>query len=737
MRRAGIFLIAFLLLLGCVEEEPPAPPTSALGIETMAPGPMFALSSYYTPEEAAVSPAVSVYSLPLNISSIYNSQDLDKLSLSDDAENLLRKNGFVVIDYGRQDDVVKAYKNLKRRDIPIFITTDTVLHLYHIQFDETLKEIEEEEFYDEIKGMSRAMLDASLEHYGASPEGDVREAAKRNTAYFGVGLKLLDPSADIPSFVDATVSDEIRDIEAHSGFSESPIFKYKEDYSQYVPRGHYTRSEKLKKYFKAMMWYGRMSFLLKESQIISAEDAKIQTIGAVLISSSMDSTDYNGRTVRKGWDRIYGITAFFVGVADDLTPYEYGDVISEVYAPFVNQTNLEDESKYLALKAGLAQLRLPQIYGGTGKCEILPPLTAEKADACLAGTQGMRFMGQRYIPDSYMFQNLVFSKVGPFNGTGSPFTMCITPLGTKERCMPLGLDVMAVLGSERAEEIIRERGDADYTGFADRPDYKSQLENLRGEFSNLTVADWNRNLYFSWIYAMTPLLREYGEGYPAFMRTGAWTDKNLNTVLSSWAELRHDTILYAKQSYTMEATALPPVPEKVVGYVEPDPEFYGRMLSLTRMTREGLIDANALSKKAEERLVELENVLSRLKDISEDELEDRELTEDDYEFIRNVGDALDVVVEGVETEGKETTIIADVHTDINTRTVLEEGVGYVDLIVVAYKVPDGRILVGAGPVFSYYEFKHPMSDRLTDEKWKEMLETNPPERPEWIKSFSA
>ncbi|MCK4724055.1 MAG: DUF3160 domain-containing protein, partial [Dehalococcoidia bacterium] len=82
---------------------------------------------------------------------------------------------------------------------------------------------------------------------------------------------------------------------------------------------------------------------------------------------------------------------------------------------------------------------------------------------------------------------------------------------------------------------------------------------------------------------------------------------------------------------------------------------------------------------------------------------------------------------------------ADVHTDANPpMQVLEEGVGYVDLILVAYKVPDGRIIVGAGPVLSYYEFKHPISDRLTDEAWQEMLERgDEPERPAWIENFYA
>jgi hypothetical protein len=63
--------------------------------------------------------------------------------------------------------------------------------------------------------------------------------------------------------------------------------------------------------------------------------------------------------------------------------------------------------------------------------------------------------------------------------------------------------------------------------------------------------------------------------------------------------------------------------------------------------------------------------------------------------------------------------------------VLEEGVGYVRLVLVAYRVPDGRILVGAGPVFSYHEFKHPMSNRLTDEAWRDLLKSKPPALPAW------
>ena len=62
--------------------------------------------------------------------------------------------------------------------------------------------------------------------------------------------------------------------------------------------------------------------------------------------------------------------------------------------------------------------------------------------------------------------------------------------------------------------------------------------------------------------------------------------------------------------------------------------------------------------------------------------------------------------------------------------------GYIKTLVVAYKLPEGHILIGVGPAFSYYEFKQPMENRLTDETWREMLNTQHPPEPEWTKSFS-
>jgi len=38
---------------------------------------------------------------------------------------------------------------------------------------------------------------------------------------------------------------------------------------------------------------------------------------------------------------------------------------------------------------------------------------------------------------------------------------------------------------------------------------------------------------------------------------------------------------------------------------------------------------------------------------------------------------------------------------------------------------------------SYYEFKQSADSRLTDEAWREMLKTNPPENVEWYSNFES
>ena len=635
----------------------------------------------------------------------------------------LSRNGFALTDALGAEKVETFYETVRRMGLPAFITSDSLLHLYHVQFGETLRQIEETKFYDDLLALTDALENESI--YLPRQGGDRTFAAQQLCcAYLVVAHALLDPKPPtLPVLPDATA--EIALIEAHAGFAASPLFEYREDYSQYVPRGHYTRSEKLQRYFKAMMWYGRMAFLIKgktpatPDALISEEEAKTQTLAALDISDMLEKTQLpDGRKAREVWDAIYSVTAYYVGFSDDLTPADYRDALSRL--PITEGRNpLNTVSEHwFELQKAVAQLRAPEIYGGTGETAGPPPAIATEADLnkALATTQGMRFMGQRFVPDSYVMGRLVYPTVGEFTGGDkAPFTEAMSA-GGPVRGFPRGLDVLAVLGSTRARQILHALGDDAYSG------YEKELDRLRARFGAPSEADWNRNMYWSWLGCLRALSAPAPDGYPTFMRSTAWTDKQLNAALGSWAQLRHDTILYAKQSYTMIATAMAPRQTRMEeGYVEPVPELYARLLALTRMSLKGLDDMKVLDDTGRERLTALDEILQRLLDISVRELRNEKLDAGDYEFIRSFAAELKSAVAGVDNEGLETMMVADVHTDANSGQALEEATGRLRGIAVAYPMPNGGTVVGFGPVFSYYEFKQPISDRLTDAAWKLLL----------------
>jgi len=123
----------------------------------------------------------------------------------------------------------------------------------------------------------------------------------------------------------------------------------------------------------------------------------------------------------------------------------------------------------------------------------------------------------------------------------------------------------------------------------------------------------------------------------------------------------------------------------------------------------------------------------------------RPLTDEEYKLIWDIGANLaslkkfsSEIMEKI-TSGTDEKIdlIADVHTDPNTEQVLEEGVGSPFNIWVIVEDSKSKRLCH-GSVFSYYEFKQPMEDRLTDEKWQEMQKKKErPAQSKWLTSFIA
>ena len=162
---------------------------------------------------------------------------------------------------------------------------------------------------------------------------------------------------------------------------------------------------------------------------------------------------------------------------------------------------------------------------------------------------------------------------------------------------------------------------------------------MKTYIAGLGKETWTQNLYWSWLYTLMPLLQEKPEGYPSFMRNSAWAGKELNTYLGSWTELKHDTILYAKPVYAEAGGGGEMIDDR--GYVEPNPELYGRLASLVKMTRDGLQARELLNERDLESLNRMEQLILDLKTISEKELTNTPLTDEEYDLIRSYGGQLE------------------------------------------------------------------------------------------------
>ncbi len=666
----------------------------------------------YVPYDETFHSDAPVYTLSPGLSNVAN---LGTFSyLSSDTLRVIEQNGFAVLP---QDQCKQIHEILELNDddrIPSFVSSDAVLHAFHVLYDLALREVEVYSFWDLLGNLTVMMLDSSYEQYQSAPEGRWKDAALRNMMFFTVALVLIDNETVIPPTFPPEVESEVEHvlqlISAHDEITDDWFQSYREDFTQFVPRGHYTRSPLLERYFQAMMWFGRVSFRLQPNSPPGPnENGMNNTAQAILISLALRNEVLSLPGSITGfdlWDAIYEPTAFFVGSADDLVPAEYLTLVESIYGTSPDLADLDDDVLLGGFIEAALDMRDPLILGH-------PVPDTEEMDQ----TKGLRFMGQRYIPDSYILGQLVYKHVGTL---------------MKPRLMPMGLDVMAALGSERAWKLLDEQ--KTYLN------YESQMEMLWEKMGNMTESEWTHNLYYLWLYSLLPLLSDPGEGYPYFMQSEAWVDKQLNAALGSWTELRHDTILYAKQSYTWELTS---IPELVKGYVEPMPRLYARLASLCLMMIEGLDFRGLLSSMIGSKLWKLHDLLRDFQAISVKELSGTHLDVEEFRLIEGSGKTLGDIVALptddllVSDADDDMAVVADVHTDPNEGEVLEEAVGRPMVIYVAVRI-DGQVILTRGGTFSYYEFKWPMDDRLTDEAWQEMIaEGQEPAFPSWTSSFVA
>ena len=641
----------------------------------------------------------------VNIHNLINPFQLETLDAR--LMEALGKNAFAIVP-GNELQLFHVYERNDYHQFPNFVTTDLFLQVFHIYFDCLLKETEQQKFYPQLTKFVKQMYDAMSTQASFATDPKVKAAAQYNTAYFAIAYALLTEEKPLPVSETYTplVKEEIDHVKAAETTSSTflgyvperkmPMFIY----NTYRPRGHYTRNETLQRYFRAMMWLQNAPF---------GTDMEDKLQAALLMAQVVGSNDKLSKAYRELTDPI----TYLMGTPDDVSIMQ---VYEELQKSGVKLNDLFKDKKNLAKIRGSIELLAKQ------QTRIKPKfLASSEYKICL--------MPQRYMPDNEVLLEMV-------DYENSPTT----------RDVPKGLDVLASLGISQAERILL--GELNEQGRWN--DYTKTLQKMKERMNEI---DWKACVANQWI-ASTKEINASNASYPKFMLTPQWEKKNLNSALASWAELKHDAILYGKQPMGAECGGGGPPDPVVRGYVEPNVAYWTKAIELIDATMEVLRRFNLVTEKATNVTEDLRDKAEFLLNCSKKELAGKRLSDEEYGQIEVIGSSFEYSTlsllqepnqelagwSDVQGADKSISVVADVYTANSgnnpDKSVLYEAVGPAHEIYVVVEI-EGYLYLTRGAVFSYREFQEDIAaPRKTDEEWQKELETHPDKGiPNWMKEI--
>jgi hypothetical protein len=401
------------------------------------------------------------------------------------------------------------------------------------------------------------------------------------------------------------------------------------------------------------------------------------------------------------------VTGFYAGQSDDLTYNEWKDFETSILGSDLNSdVALIAPENINKLAQNLDKLRLPKILSDV----IVDPNIAarDKADL-LRQTLSFRIFGQKFSYDAWILNDLT---------AGQEKTEVRLP------STPSALFIPAAFGDKQAQEYIKEFLSRS-AGFSvdEVTGFLTKLDQKKTDISKVKNEEWFNSMGSAWLYVLGSLTHNYGEHYPLYMQATSFLDKQIQSFLGSYAELKHDTLLYAKQSYAELGAGGDerPVPPVVKGFVEPNLEFWARFNNLLSRTEQLFKDNNLFKGiSASDRLTQFKGISVLYTNIAEKELRGQAISDDDYESLRTTKLSFMAqpfeAVDPDENSG-QTALIADIHTDAVEGQILYEATAkpYFMLAIVGN---EGLPRVTVGLVYNHYELTDKIGQRLTDENWR-------------------
>lgn len=456
-----------------------------------------------------------------NIVNLFQFKDIDKEILEK-----LQQNNFVITK-GNNLQLFHAYEENDYRQVPNFITTDLYLQAFHMYFSYILKSLEKQHIIPTLEMLCRSFNATCIKLAEQTEDESLKDMAEHAATFYAIPYYLLtNKTLTVPSKYETEYQEEIEHInKQEDNFSD--FLSYKDayfPYSLFKPRGHYTREPQLQAYFKAMMWLQTACFCREQQEQLKRS---IFQAAVLCTYKSIDQTP-----LIELYQHIYTPLTFLMGEADNLSIFDIARILEKN-----NAIHIED-----ALTAGqIEKVNQTLIELAKHKNNIKPQIEITCRDK-------INFMPQRYLSDNEVTQKLV--DVNP----------------NSQRAYPKGLDVFAAFGTGTAESLLIDF----YKEPNNWSEYSKELQQLKDKFK--TSKSTQLSVYELWMKSLLTM-QQTDKNNPGFMQTPEWGYKNLNTALASWAELKHDAILYGEQPMAAECGGAGPPDPIVVGYVEPNLPF--------------------------------------------------------------------------------------------------------------------------------------------------------------------
>ncbi len=620
------------------------------------------------------------------------------------------------------------------------VTPDVVLHAYHKFFENTLELLEQNELGQTLNEFL-VTLQTNLATAAKNSEGVIKEryqnlnaqiilarvlnenqngikpdsfaSPEEETAFwekdktadnFNNAKKILNKySSGLPANLITAIQTDLNDIYEAKNVGVSLLFgqysdTLKTDYTQFTPRSHYAKNSKLRAYFRTMMYLGRSSYFLQKDVGITDTNLLIKQMAQKSAQGIMPVTD---------WQKIMTITGYYAGQSDDLTYTEWTTYLNKILGPGNNDAGLISTDSVGKLAQNLTQLRLPKILSDVIVDENIG--SQNKSDL-LRNSLSFRIFGQRFTFDAWMLNNLTAGQ------EATKFNLPSTPSA---------LFVPAAFGDPTAQKYTAELLQKD-AGF--KPEevksFNAKLAQVKTNITKIKHDEWFADMGRAWLYVLGSLTKTYDKTYPKYMQATPFLDKQIQTYLGSYTELKHDTLLYAKQSYAEKGGGGEdvPVPPVVKGFVEPNMDFWNRFSELVQNTQTVFKTNNLLQNTtAVERLENFKSIVEFYKKISQAETEGKAISDDDYEKLRVtslsfMADPFDG--SNPDEDSGKVALIADIHTDAVKSKILYEATGIPYIMLTIVDNEDSPRLA-LSPVYNHYELTGDLGgNRLTDEDWK-------------------